>query len=128
MISGRTVSSDDGAQNGLEVAADVEDPPVNAGRDIVDVSEQHATHAKHVIQEMLKDPESARFRRIYGAKGGVRKIAICGEVNAKNSYGGYTGYKPFMVFEDGNEGFIWDSSATGYSFDNMLISQICPTY
>jgi hypothetical protein len=95
-------------------------------RERVEPSENDIAHAQNMIKEMLKDPESARFRRIYGAQGNVEKIAICGEVNAKNSYGGYTGYKPFMVFEDGDQGFIWDSNADGYSFDNMMIEEICP--
>lgn len=94
----------------------------------VEITRQQEDFAKNVISEMLKDPESARFRSMYGAKGNVEKIAICGEFNAKNSYGGYTGYKPFMVFEgDSDRGFVWDSNADGYSFDNMMIEMICPT-
>lgn len=96
-------------------------------RERIEPSENDIVHAQNVIKEMLKDPESARFRRVYGAQGEVDKIAICGEFNAKNSYGGYTGYKPFMVFEDGDRGFVWDSNADGFSFDNMMIEEICPT-
>lgn len=49
--------------------------------------------------EKLKDPESARFRnlRIVDYKGGK---LICGEVNAKNSYGGYVGFAPFLATLD----------------------------
>lgn len=96
-------------------------------RERVEPSENDIEHAQNVIKEKLKDPESARFRRVYGAQGEVEKIAICGEVNAKNSYGGYTGYKPFMVFEDGDRGFVWDSNEDGFSFDNMMIEETCPT-
>ena len=45
------------------------------------------------------DPESAKFRN-------VRKsiLGYCGEVNAKNSFGAYVGYKIFhAVLEDGNK-------------------------
>ncbi len=48
---------------------------------------------------ILKDPESARFRNLRVSsyeKGAV----ICGEVNGKNSYGGYTGYQPFVASMD----------------------------
>lgn len=53
---------------------------------------------KPVLAE-LKDPDSAVFRneRIIGTW--IPKQAIlCGEVNAKNTMGGYVGYKPFTSF------------------------------
>ena len=43
----------------------------------------------------LKDPDSARFGEIAAAERESR-ITVCGFVNAKNSYGGYTGMKPFI--------------------------------
>lgn len=44
------------------------------------------------VKSELKDPESAQFQNLeeYGS-------IVCGEVNAKNSYGGYSGFKPFIV-------------------------------
>lgn len=45
----------------------------------------------------LKDPDSARFGDIFLASvddKGV--ITVCGYVNAKNSFGGYTGMEPFL--------------------------------
>lgn len=39
------------------------------------------------VKKSLKDPNSAQFQNVKG---------YCGEVNAKNSYGGYTGYKRFI--------------------------------
>ncbi len=49
--------------------------------------------------DKLKDPESARFKnlRFVDYKGGK---LICGEVNAKNSYGGYVGFAPFLATLD----------------------------
>ena len=46
------------------------------------------------VQDQLKDPESARFKwsSMMGRNG-----QYCGEVNAKNSYGGYTGFRPFVA-------------------------------
>jgi hypothetical protein len=46
-----------------------------------------------LIKTQLKDPESAKFKGIkpMGEKG------FCGWVNAKNSYGGYTGFAVFYV-------------------------------
>ncbi|TAN27273.1 MAG: hypothetical protein EPN31_12115 [Castellaniella sp.] len=51
------------------------------------------------VSAMMKDPGSSEFRNQYG---------VCGEVNAKNSFGAYTGYRRFvakserMVFLEGN--------------------------
>lgn len=44
------------------------------------------------VKSSLKDPDSAQFQNVKG---------YCGEVNAKNSYGGYTGFKRFISV-DGN--------------------------
>ena len=41
----------------------------------------------------LMDPSSAQFRNVKVIKGDF----VCGEINAKNSYGAYTGYRWFMV-------------------------------
>lgn len=53
------------------------------------------------VARHLKDPDSAEFRNQSG---------LCGEVNAKNGFGGYTGYRRFMaanedlvVFEGGKQ-------------------------
>lgn len=43
----------------------------------------------------LRDPESARFRNVYGVSHGPGLPGICGEMNAKNAYGGYIGFAPF---------------------------------
>ena len=52
--------------------------------------------AQQVVRGALKDPESATFRNlrlVYFGEGNV----VCGEVNGKNSYGGYVGYKSFVA-------------------------------
>lgn len=47
------------------------------------------------VREMMKDPESAKFRgtRTYRTKYGDQ--IVCGEYDAKNSYGGYNGYDTY---------------------------------
>ncbi len=49
----------------------------------------------------LKDSQSARFRNSYfrGSVGGDGEIhlTLCGEVNARNSFGGYSGWRPFYA-------------------------------
>lgn len=48
--------------------------------------------SQEAVREQMKDPESARFRNMK-----VYDITVCGEVNAKNSYGGYNGFKRFFA-------------------------------
>jgi hypothetical protein len=51
--------------------------------------------AKDAIRDKLKDPESAQFRNVQIGKEKWKPVR--GEVNAKNSYGGYIGYDKFYV-------------------------------
>jgi hypothetical protein len=67
------------------------------------------SQAKDAIRHFLKDPDSAQFRSTtpffktlynfgFGAAGSYEPLwAMCIEVNAKNSYGGYTGYQNWLV-------------------------------
>jgi hypothetical protein len=57
---------------------------------------------KTAVAKSLKDPESARFNSPFVASKNSKGITVCGFVNAKNSYGGYTGDKPFLVGGDGD--------------------------
>ena len=70
--------------------------------------------SKKTISNNFKDPESVRFRNLILSN---KKLpTLCGEVNAKNSYGAYVGYKGFIhssistIIDDGNsqgEGFVY---------------------
>ena len=57
-------------------------------------------NAKATVINQLKDPESARFGEFWAMNGTNGRRTICGYVNAKNSFGGYTGRKMFTVNED----------------------------
>jgi len=52
------------------------------------------------VKSKLKDPDSAQFQwpDLVEPSNGDDNVAYCGQVNAKNSYGGYTGFIPFSVF------------------------------
>lgn len=51
----------------------------------------------NTIRQELSDPSSAQFRTVHLGASEVRPVAVCGEVNAKNQFGGYVGYRRFMV-------------------------------
>lgn len=66
-------------------AADAKKAAVEAERSLSEI--------KQAVLASLKDPESARF----GQFTQVGDNHACIEVNARNSYGGYSGTTPFMV-------------------------------
>jgi hypothetical protein len=47
---------------------------------------------KESLQGRLKDPDSAKIKGVVVAPDGT----ICGFLNAKNSYGAYIGFEPFI--------------------------------
>ena len=48
------------------------------------------------VKEIMKDPDSVKFKDVEYKNYNDGKI-VCGQVNAKNSYGGYTGFKRFIA-------------------------------
>ena len=85
--------------------------------------EELIEEAKANVVDRLKDPNSAQFKdlAIYETEKGV--IIVCGKVNAKNSMGGYTGFKTF-TYRDGNAGIVDVSgdAAGGVAFAKALSS------
>lgn len=51
---------------------------------------------KDAVRELLKDPDSAEFRNVHFSRGQDDIPMTCGEVNARNSFGGYAGYQHFI--------------------------------
>jgi len=64
----------------------------------MEASEQTAIIAvtKGSVAASLRDPASALFREVFYARK-KKGDAVCGEVNATNGFGGYTGFQPFVV-------------------------------
>ncbi len=58
-------------------------------------SSKEVAFANNFLAESAKDPESVKIRRIKGYQTASGDRIICGEWDAKNSYGGYTGYSSF---------------------------------
>jgi hypothetical protein len=51
--------------------------------------------ARTAVADAFKDPASAQFRALSVATDANGLKKVCGQVNAKNSYGGYVGFRPF---------------------------------
>lgn len=62
--------------------------------DAGEVRQQAISVMLEETRDSLKDPESAMFRKIHTPDD--RDDVVCGELNAKNSHGGYTGYTRFI--------------------------------
>lgn len=53
--------------------------------------------AKSRVADQLRDPASAQFREVKVVRQADGSSAVCGEVNGKNAYGGYVGFRGFVV-------------------------------
>src|SRR5271163_3163548 len=56
-------------------------------------------NAKQAVAERFRDPYAAEFRNVWAYRpiASVRTPqAVCGEVNAKNGFGGYDGFHAFV--------------------------------
>ena len=85
-------------------------------------SGQQHSEARQQVAAQLKDPASAQFRNVRSST--LRETDVCGEVNAKNSFGGYTGFKRFIVTDSGAflEG---QSGEEGDAYFDVLWSGSC---
>lgn len=53
---------------------------------------------QQAVRRKLLDPGAAQFREVFLADRGGH---VCGQVNAKNKFGGYVGFKRFVAGGDG---------------------------
>lgn len=65
--------------------------------------------AGQALLDSLNDPASARYRDVFlrttMGRDGLPHVTVCGQVNAKNSMGGYTGWQVF-AYSGGAVGLI----------------------
>lgn len=76
------------------------------------------------IKARLRDPGSADFRNSRFYSGGSAPV-VCGEVNSKNGFGGYSGFQRFIAAGDVSDlAFLASDFAAGDSIDNVW-KQLC---
>ena len=95
-----------------------------------DVDATLIASAEQEISRDLMDPDSARFRNLRVVNDSKSGKAVCGELNAKNSFGGYVGFAPFLWREnqpDGDLRILIDSDGTStYRWDKLKrIKAVC---
>ncbi len=63
--------------------------------------EAQVRKAGALLADTLRDADSAKFRDVFLQKtvgrDGKEHVSLCGEVNAKNGFGGMTGFHKFML-------------------------------
>jgi hypothetical protein len=122
-IAGRSCGkSESGITAKPKAAAESEGPTTAAKKSsspYADVGKQYAwiSAGKDAIRTQLKDPESATFRNVHFYSGGGTPV-VCGEINARNGFGGYTGFERFVSAGTvisatesqvkGGLGLVWD--------------------
>lgn len=80
--------------------------------------------SRDAIKSRLRDPGSADFRNVRFYSGGPVPV-VCGEVNSKNGFGGYTGFQRFIASgDDPNIAFVASDVAVGDSI-NEAWDQLC---
>lgn len=74
--------------------ADIETPAQS-----VDLTADLRSNIEQGVRSGLKDPDSARFGTMKVAikRDDPETYVVCGWVNSKNSFGGYTGEQPFLA-------------------------------
>ena len=77
--------------------------------------------AKQQVSYTLKDPDSAQFRNVRGFafSGPGGGYVVCGEVNGRNSFGGYAGFQPFRTN-------VGNAQAPGNVYVNDIIATAMP--
>lgn len=71
---------------------------------------QLESRATQEFSSNLKDPGSTEFRNLYlhniKASGLSKSAYVCGEFNAKNSFGAYVGYSRFYIYIKADTRFL----------------------
>ena len=82
------------------------------------------------VAARLKDPESARFgpiRAVSRIWNGSEELVVCGWVNSKNSFGGYTGQTPYIGKFHKNRDFELVAMGDASQTSALLVLGACET-
>jgi hypothetical protein len=79
--------------------------------------------AKKAVIEKLKDPGSATFKDLAVSKN--NKYVVCGHVNAKNSYGGYVGFRRFVAFVSQGKATMPDTAVVDENIIDSMWGKFC---
>lgn len=78
--------------------------------------------AKQDVPKFMKDPDSARFGRVWGTSAGI----ACGYVNGKNSFGAMTGEQRF-IYTAGSAEFDSHSARFAKHWNTLCVEKLLST-
>lgn len=61
-------------------------------------TDEAISNVKAMVEAKLRDPYSAQWRNLRAFQHTDGSLIVCGEVNAKNAYGGYVGFDGFVYW------------------------------
>ncbi|VVT18715.1 conserved exported hypothetical protein [Sphingomonas sp. EC-HK361] len=66
--------------------------------------ERDVAKAGKMLADKVRDTDGAKFRNVFiqktTGKDGTEYVQLCGEINARNGYGGMSGFHKFMLIGD----------------------------
>ena len=68
----------------------------DSGADARNIDAREIGEAEYATTQTLRDPSSAKFENVVVVRN-AGSVAVCGYVNAKNGFGGYSGAARFMA-------------------------------
>lgn len=71
------------------------------------------TSAEMNLKALLKDADSVKYRDVFLSRIEGGNLMLCGKVNAKNSFGGFTGFKRFIASPNPNAPTLIEGEASG---------------
>lgn len=103
------------------------DKPMLAAVELRDFTPTEKAILAKFMAAGLKDPGSAQFRWVPFPKGFKDgEITYCAQVNARNGYGGYNGYEPFIGSVSMKNGQIVSAGIGAISDSRPLYRNIVP--
>jgi len=90
----------------------------------VQLSSAQVQQVRAGVRDVLKDPDSAQFGTIKAARKPDGVTTVCGYVNGKNSYGGYTGMTPFVGVMLSGGGFSV-AALGGPGYESQATINVC---
>ena len=82
------------------------------------VRQQHFAEAKMAAANLMRDPESVKFRNLVDLNindSDMKADMVCGEMNGKNFYGAYDGYVKFMYMRNPGAHIVTPSDDATYN-------------
>jgi hypothetical protein len=122
-----------GCQTGTASVAQTNLPPA-PGTSRYSLNKKEIDAVMTGVKAVLKDPQSATFGEMLASDAGKGVKYVCGVVNARNSYGGYTGDTAYtgilasLQLEGKTIASFTLTKMGGTSDDTRIVETVCKRY